>query len=105
MIEMKVESIIKYSKVKMEAFFQQMTDIDNIKFLSLEAVMNGRLYEMLIYPSKSGDIKISIYRDAVEYQVFAEINDCFSVGRHKKKLEAVRRAVKELIDAYEMINP
>lgn len=71
----------------------------------MEEIMNGRLYEMVFYPSKSGDIKISIYRDAIEYQVFAEINDCFSIGRHKKKIEAVRRAVVELIDAYESINP
>ncbi|WP_243291825.1 hypothetical protein [Bacillus sp. FJAT-47783] len=64
-----------------------------------------KLYELFIYPSDCGNIKFTIYFDNNEYEVFAELDDYMSVGRHEEKVEAVRIAVNELIIAQESINP
>jgi hypothetical protein len=63
------------------------------------------LYELFLYPTDSGNIKLTIYFDHHEYQVFAELNECMSIGTHKNKRKAVKYAIKELITAYESINP
>lgn len=66
---------------------------------------NILLYELFIYPTQCGNIKFTIYADQDEYEVFAELGDYMSIGRHEVKIEAIRIAVKELIIAQESVNP
>ncbi|WP_243386979.1 hypothetical protein [Bacillus kexueae] len=63
------------------------------------------LYELMIYPTESGNIKFTIYIDDHEFEVFAELGDFMSIGRHEDKIEAVRIAVNELINSQESVNP
>lgn len=62
-----------------------------------------KLYELFIYPTESGNLKLTIYYDSPEYEVFAEMNHNMAMARHSNKRVAVKMAIEELILSSESV--